>query len=87
MTWRRSTLSSAGSRQVSSWGRQRYPQVQVIEDVQRAHPVDALASVSAKADLVVVGSQGRGAIGTVMLGSVALGFLYHARSSVAVVRP
>ncbi|MFI7706883.1 universal stress protein [Nonomuraea sp. NPDC049480] len=67
--------------------RQQYPQVQVIEDVRRAHPVDALASVSAKADLVVVGSQGRGAIGTVMLGSVTLGVLYHARSSVAVVRP
>ncbi|MER6008955.1 universal stress protein [Nonomuraea angiospora] len=67
--------------------RQRYPQVQVIEDVRRAHPVDALAGVSAQADLVVVGSQGRGAIGTVMLGSVTLGVLYHARSSVAVVRP
>ncbi|MFG1708033.1 universal stress protein [Nonomuraea sp. M3C6] len=67
--------------------RQQYPQVQVIEDVRRAHPVDALASVSAKADLVVVGSQGRGAIGTVMLGSVTLGVLYHARCSVAVVRP
>ncbi|WP_327590196.1 universal stress protein [Nonomuraea sp. NBC_00507] len=59
----------------------------MIEDVQRAHPVDALASVSAMADLVVMGSQGRGAIGTVMLGSVTLGVLHHARSSVAVVRP
>ncbi|MEV0594490.1 universal stress protein [Nonomuraea cavernae] len=66
--------------------RQRYPQVQVIEDVQRIHPVDALARASEKADLVVVGSQGRGAIGTVMLGSVTLGVLYHALSSVAVVR-
>ncbi|MFC4114464.1 universal stress protein [Nonomuraea zeae] len=67
--------------------RQRYPQVQVIEDVRRAHPVDALAGASEKADLVVVGSQGRGAIGTVMLGSVTLGVLHHARNSVAVVRP
>ncbi|MFB4273677.1 MULTISPECIES: universal stress protein [unclassified Nonomuraea] len=67
--------------------RQRYPQVQVIEDVRRAHPVDALARASEKADLVVVGSQGRGAIGTVMLGSVTLGVLHHARSSVVVVRP
>ncbi|MFI9561123.1 universal stress protein [Nonomuraea endophytica] len=67
--------------------RQRYPQVQVIEDVQQTHPVDALAKASEKADLVVVGSQGRGAIGTVMLGSVTLGVLHHARNSVAVVRP
>ncbi|MGW0810638.1 universal stress protein [Nonomuraea sp. NPDC002799] len=67
--------------------RQEYPQVPVIEDVRRAHPVDALATASEKADLVVVGSQGRGAIGTVMLGSVSLGVLNHARNSVAVVRP
>ncbi|PZG45506.1 universal stress protein UspA [Spongiactinospora gelatinilytica] len=67
--------------------RRRYPQVPVIEDVRRAHPVDALISVSAQADLVVVGSQGRGAIGAVMLGSVTLGLLYGARGSVAVVRP
>lgn len=67
--------------------RQEYPQVQVIEDVRRTHPVVALVTASEKADLVVVGSQGRGAIGTVMLGSVSHGVLYHARSSVAVVRP
>ncbi|MEV5560293.1 universal stress protein [Nonomuraea wenchangensis] len=66
---------------------QRYPQVPVIQDVRRAHPVDALVSASAQADLVVVGSQGRGAIGTVMLGSVTLGILHGARGSVAVVRP
>ncbi|MEV0819928.1 universal stress protein [Nonomuraea rubra] len=67
--------------------RQRYPQVPVIEDVRRAHPVDALVRASAQVDLVVVGSQGRGAIGTVMLGPVTLGVLHGARSSVAVVRP
>ncbi|MGN9847421.1 universal stress protein [Nonomuraea sp. H19] len=67
--------------------RQQYPQVAVVEDIRRTHPVDALVSASEKADLVVVGSQGRGAIGTVMLGSVTLGVLYHGRNSVAVVRP
>ncbi|MEV0386748.1 universal stress protein [Nonomuraea sp. NPDC050643] len=66
--------------------RQRYPQVRVVEDVQQNHPVHALTSASEKSDLVIVGSQGRGAIGTVMLGSVALGVLHHARNSVAVVR-
>ncbi|MFI0419595.1 universal stress protein [Spongiactinospora sp. 9N601] len=71
---------------LGGWQR-RYPQIPVIEDVRRARPVDALISASAQADLVVVGSQGRGAIGTVMLGSVALGLLYGARGSVAMVRP
>lgn len=70
---------------LQSWQRM-YPQVPVIEDVQRNHPVGALTAASEKADLVVVGSQGRGAIGMVMLGSVTLGVLYHAHSSVTVVR-
>lgn len=70
---------------LQSW-RQAYPQVSVIEDVQQNHPVGALTAASETADLVVVGSQGRGAIGTVMLGSVTLGVLYHVHSSVAVVR-
>jgi hypothetical protein len=59
----------------------------VIEDVRRAHPVDALASVSAKAVLVVVGSHGRGAIGTVMLGSVTLGGAQLRRGGTAMRRP
>ncbi|MEU8326701.1 universal stress protein [Nonomuraea sp. NPDC048881] len=79
------TQSRTAAGILQGW-RQRYPQVPVIEDVRRAHPVDALIGASVTADLVVVGSQGRGAIGTVMLGSVALGILYGARNSVAVVR-
>ncbi|MFI6603276.1 universal stress protein [Nonomuraea sp. NPDC050536] len=74
------------ARLLQGW-RQDYPQVSVIEDVRLAHPVAALVGAAEKADLVVVGSQGRGAIGTVMLGSITLGVLQHARTSVAVVRP
>ncbi|GAA3525486.1 universal stress protein [Nonomuraea rosea] len=67
--------------------REKYPQVTVIEDVYSAHPVDALTDASERADLVIVGSHGRGAIGSVVLGSVSRGVLHHARSAVAVVRP
>lgn len=63
-----------------------YPQVTVVEDVRSAHPVEALATASAEADLVVVGSHGRGALGAMILGSVSRGVLHHARCPVAVVR-
>ncbi|HEX4813593.1 universal stress protein [Nonomuraea sp. NPDC049480] len=63
-----------------------YPQVEVIEDVQSAHPVEALTDASGRADLLVVGSHGRGAVGSMLLGSVSRGVLHHARCPVAVVR-
>jgi nucleotide-binding universal stress UspA family protein len=66
--------------------RQAYPRVEVIEDVRRAHPVDALVAASAKAALAVVGSHGRGVIRSALLGSVSHGVLHHARCAVAVVR-
>ncbi|MDP4510010.1 universal stress protein [Nonomuraea turcica] len=63
-----------------------YPQVKIIEDVHSAHPVEALTDASGRADLLVVGSHGRGAMGSVLLGSVSRGVLHHARCPVAVVR-
>ncbi|GAA3446420.1 universal stress protein [Planomonospora venezuelensis] len=70
---------------LASW-RETYPQVKVVEDVRSAHPVEALSAASEGADLLVVGSHGRGALGSLALGSVSRGVLHHARSAVAVVR-
>ncbi|MGS2641348.1 universal stress protein [Streptosporangium sp. LJ11] len=68
-------------------GRQeRHPQVRVVHEVVCAHPVDALTRASAEADLVVVGSHGRGAVSSAILGSVSRAVLLHAGSAVAVVR-
>ncbi|MFI7700622.1 universal stress protein [Nonomuraea sp. NPDC049480] len=66
--------------------RKDYPQVTVIEDTVSAHPVDALVEASGRVDLLVVGSHGRGAVGSMLLGSVSHGVLHHARCPVAVVR-
>lgn len=67
--------------------RAEYPTVEVIEDIRRAHPVEALAAASEGADLLVVGSHGRGPVTATVLGSVSRAVLHHTRCPVAVVRP
>ncbi|GAA4236657.1 nucleotide-binding universal stress UspA family protein [Streptosporangium album] len=65
---------------------EKFPEVEVVEDVQGAHPVQALTDASTRADLVVVGSRGRSVVGSVVLGSVSRGVLHHAHCPVAVIR-
>ncbi|WP_062436679.1 universal stress protein [Herbidospora daliensis] len=67
--------------------RERYPEIKVIEDVRLGHPVAALVDASAGADLLVVGSHGRGAFASALMGSVSRAVLHHAECAVAVVRP
>jgi nucleotide-binding universal stress UspA family protein len=64
---------------------QRYPEVKVVEEVVADHAVAALTKASSEADLLVVGSHGRGALGSILLGSVGHGVLHHADCPVAVV--
>ncbi|GII03292.1 universal stress protein [Planobispora takensis] len=77
--------TQAAVEKLAPW-RRTYPQVEVVEDVRVGHPVQALAEASEQADLVVVGSHGRGVVGALTLGSVSRGLLHHARGAVAVVR-
>ncbi|MEZ0076194.1 universal stress protein [Planotetraspora sp. GP83] len=81
----REAQQRAATQKIDVW-RSEYPDVPVTEDVLFAHPVDALTDASSKADLLVVGSHGRGALGSVVLGSVSRAVLHHAHCPVAVVR-
>lgn len=66
--------------------KEKYPQINVLDTVVDAHPVEALSEASSAADLLVVGSRGRSALGAALLGSVGHGVLHHARCPVAIVR-
>ncbi|MFD8529969.1 universal stress protein [Streptosporangium canum] len=70
---------------LAGW-QERFPAVDVVQDVTCAHPVPTLVAASARAGLLVVGSRGLGAVGSVLLGSVSRGVLHHAHCPVAVVR-
>ncbi|WP_066361405.1 universal stress protein [Herbidospora mongoliensis] len=67
--------------------RKKYPTLPVFDDLRSAHPVEALVDASREADLVVVGSHGRGRAGSMVMGSVSRRVLRHARCPIAVVRP
>ena len=66
--------------------REKFPEVDVKALVVPGHPVSVLSAAAADAQLVVVGSRGRGSIRSLVLGSVSHGVLHHASAPVAVVR-
>jgi nucleotide-binding universal stress UspA family protein len=67
--------------------RDRYPEVEVVERIVLGNAGAALVDESAGAELLVVGSRGRGGFAGLLLGSVSHAALHHARCPVAVVRP
>lgn len=70
---------------VAGWS-EKYPDVVVRRHVVNAHPVQALVDHCLGAELVVVGSRGRGGFTGLLLGSVSQGVLHHAQCPVMVVR-
>jgi nucleotide-binding universal stress UspA family protein len=66
--------------------RKRYPGVDVVEKSVPGEPAQALVDESAGAELLVVGSHGRGGFGGLLLGSVSHDALHHAHCPVAVLR-
>jgi nucleotide-binding universal stress UspA family protein len=75
------TLAELGAR----W-QEKYPQLAVTAEFLVDHPAHALLQKAAGAQLVVVGSRGRGAFRGMLLGSVSQSLLHHSPCTVAVVR-
>lgn len=67
--------------------REQHPDVEVEVHVHRRDPVPVLTDASHKADLVVVGSRGRGGFHGLALGSVTHALLHFVGCPVVVIRP
>jgi nucleotide-binding universal stress UspA family protein len=63
------------------------PGIDVKTKLVHSHPVQALLDEADGAELIVVGSRGRGGFTGMLLGSVSQAVLHHAACPVAVVHP
>jgi nucleotide-binding universal stress UspA family protein len=69
---------------LAGW-QEKFPDVEVERKVVLGHPVPGLLEQAANARLLVVGCRGRGALSSLVLGSVSHGVLHYATGPVAVV--
>ncbi len=74
------------SEALAGW-REKFPDVELRQVVRHGSPAEVLSAMSAGAELLVVGSRGRGGFRTLLLGSVSHAALHHAHCPVMVVRP
>lgn len=65
---------------------ERYPDLEIHREIVQAPPVSALVNAAEKAELVVVGSRGRGGLSRLLLGSVSHGVLQALPCPVVVTR-
>jgi nucleotide-binding universal stress UspA family protein len=64
----------------------KYPDVVVREELVRGHPDDVLIDAGRSAELLVIGSRGRGAFRGLLLGSTSRALVHYAPCPIAVVR-
>lgn len=69
------TQEIALSERLTTW-RDRYPDVRVEEKVAAANPVPVLADLAEEADLLVVGSRGRGGFTGLLMGSTSRALIH-----------
>ncbi|HEY3467530.1 MAG TPA: universal stress protein, partial [Amycolatopsis sp.] len=74
------------SQRLAGW-QEKYPEVEIRRVLVRERPRHALLDVSEEAQLVVVGSRGRGGFTGMLLGSTSQALVQHAQCPVLVVRP
>lgn len=74
------------SERLAGW-QEKYPEVQVDRIVTQDRPARSLLAHARGAQLVVVGSRGRGGVAGLLLGSTSQALLHHAPCPVAVVLP
>ncbi|MGW7534994.1 universal stress protein [Amycolatopsis sp. NPDC054798] len=72
--------------QLALW-REKYPKLRIDVEIVRGRPVRTLLEFGENAQLVVVGSRGRGGFAGMLLGSTSQALLVHSTCPVAVVRP
>ncbi|MEV6874627.1 universal stress protein [Amycolatopsis sp. NPDC051128] len=71
---------------LAGW-QEKYPDVEIRRQLVRDRPRHVLIEASETAQLVVVGSRGRGGFSGMLLGSTSQALAQHARCPVLVVRP
>ncbi|HWD03239.1 MAG TPA: universal stress protein [Amycolatopsis sp.] len=74
------------AQRLAGW-QEKYPEVEVRRVLVEDRPRSALLDESDRAQLVVVGSRGRGGFAGMLLGSTSQALLQHASCPVLVVRP
>lgn len=74
------------TQRLGGW-QEKYPDVEIRRVLVRDRPRHALLDVGAQAQLVVVGSRGRGGFSGMLLGSTSQALVQHAECPVLVVRP
>jgi nucleotide-binding universal stress UspA family protein len=74
------------AQRLAGW-QEKYPDVEIRRVLRRDRPRHALLEAAEKAQLVVVGSRGRGGFTGMLLGSTSQALVQHAGCPVLVVRP
>jgi nucleotide-binding universal stress UspA family protein len=82
----RETAETVVAESLAGW-QEKYPDVDIRVSVPQTSPAGALVAASAGAELLVVGTRGRGGFRALLLGSVSHSVLHHAHGPVAVVPP